>query len=61
MSSRSKLRGINDEIISCYKKTYGNDVEAIFLYGSYARNEETNESDIDDVGLKNRNHTLESV
>ncbi len=55
MSSRSKLHCINDEIISCYKKTYGNDDEAIYLYGSYARNEETNESDIDYVALINRN------
>ena len=54
MNARTKLDYINNDVIKAYKHIYGNDLEAVYIYGSYARNEESSDSDIDYVALINR-------
>ena len=56
MNARAKLDYINNDVIKAYKHVYGNDLEAVYIYGSYARNEELPDSDIDYVALINRRH-----
>ena len=47
MNSKPFLDAICKRIVEAYRKAYGNAVEGIFLYGSYARGDYDDESDID--------------
>lgn len=47
MCQRNELDEILQKVIAIYRDFYGNDIVEIRLYGSYARGEETVDSDID--------------
>ena len=47
MCTETQLNTIMKKMIECYRKVYGNAVVDIFLYGSYARGDYTEGSDID--------------
>jgi predicted nucleotidyltransferase len=47
MCTMQQLEGIKNQIIDLYKNVYGDSVEEIYLYGSYARGDYDNDSDID--------------
>lgn len=47
MCTKSQLQNISDCIAREYIKAYGANIADIYLFGSYARNEETEQSDID--------------
>ncbi|MCD7733015.1 MAG: nucleotidyltransferase domain-containing protein [Oscillospiraceae bacterium] len=51
MCSRHDLDIILDEVAKSYRKTYGNNVTKILLYGSYARGDYHDDSDIDIVAI----------
>ncbi|MCD7890107.1 MAG: nucleotidyltransferase domain-containing protein [Oscillospiraceae bacterium] len=51
MCSRHDLDIILDEVAKSYRKTYGNNITKIFLYGSYARGDYHDDSDIDIVAI----------
>ncbi|MBO6210647.1 MAG: nucleotidyltransferase domain-containing protein [Schwartzia sp.] len=53
MNSKPFLDAICKRIVEAYRKAYGNAVEGIFLYGSYARGDYDEESDIDFVAIVN--------
>jgi predicted nucleotidyltransferase len=42
-----QLESIKSQIVDSYKSVYGNSIEEIFLYGSYARGDYDGDSDID--------------
>ena len=47
MNAMPNLDIICQKVVDCYKKIYGDKIKAIFLYGSYARGDFDEESDID--------------
>lgn len=47
MCTQSQLHVITKKMADCYYSIYGNDIVGIFLYGSYARGDFDQESDID--------------
>ncbi len=47
MCTKVQLDNISQQIAQSYRFVYGNDIVAIYLYGSYAREDYDNESDID--------------
>ena len=47
MCTRAQLDGIIKEIVEFSKKTFGNKFQNVILYGSYARGDYDDESDID--------------
>ncbi|MCD7883059.1 MAG: nucleotidyltransferase domain-containing protein [Lachnospiraceae bacterium] len=47
MCTRSELSTILDELAKSYRKTYGSNLQRIILYGSYARGDYREDSDID--------------
>lgn len=47
MCTISQLSVITEEIVQAYKKVYGNSLINIYLYGSYARGDYSEYSDID--------------
>lgn len=47
MCTKIQLSQISDKMAQCYYQIYGKDVVGIFLYGSYARGDYSDESDID--------------
>lgn len=47
MCTVSQLQIISDCISKEYRRVYGADIADMYLFGSYARNEETDQSDID--------------
>ena len=51
MCTELQLHKINKEMEKCYQKVYGTAIYAIFLYGSYARGDYDEESDIDYVAV----------
>lgn len=51
MCRQDQLSLINTRISDSYHKVFGDDLQAVFLYGSYARGDFDNESDIDYVGI----------
>ncbi|MBE5899893.1 MAG: nucleotidyltransferase domain-containing protein [Lachnospiraceae bacterium] len=58
MCKRSELDDIIKIVVDIYRKTYGEDIVEIILYGSYARGEEQNDSDIDIVAIVNGERKL---
>lgn len=51
MCTESQLSRIMKAMVECYRVVYGNDVVEIILYGSYARGDYTEASDIDIVAV----------
>ena len=51
MCTQAQLNSITKAMVDCYKVVYGEDVVEIILYGSYARGNSTEDSDIDIVAL----------
>lgn len=51
MCTEAQLNRIAKEIVDCYRVVYGEDIVEIVLYGSYARGNYTEDSDIDIVAL----------
>lgn len=47
MCTESQLNNIIKTMVECYREVYGNTLVDIILYGSYARGDYTNASDID--------------
>lgn len=47
MCTTSQLNKICKQMVECYRSIYGVDVINIFLYGSYARGDNSDDSDID--------------
>ena len=47
MNAMPNLDIICQKVVDCYKKIYGDKIRGIFLYGSYARGDFDEESDID--------------
>ncbi|MCD7765180.1 MAG: nucleotidyltransferase domain-containing protein [Lachnospiraceae bacterium] len=47
MCTRSELSKILNELAKSYRNTYGNNLQKIILYGSYARGDYREDSDID--------------
>lgn len=53
MCTQSELNTITKLIAKVYKKCYGNSLVTVYLYGSYARKDNNDESDIDMVAIVN--------
>ncbi|MGN0305029.1 MAG: nucleotidyltransferase domain-containing protein, partial [Lachnospiraceae bacterium] len=51
MCTESQLNRIMKAMVECYKAVYGSDIVEIMLYGSYARGDYAEDSDIDIVAL----------
>ena len=51
MCTKAQLKDITSQLVEVYRNIYGDDVVEILLYGSYARNEETDQSDVDIVAI----------
>lgn len=51
MCTESQLSKISKEMVECYRVVYGNDIVEIILYGSYARGDYAEGSDIDIVAV----------
>lgn len=51
MLNKMELQEIIKKIAVAYHNVYSNDIEKIFLYGSYARGDNDAESDIDIVAI----------
>ena len=51
MCTKSQLDNITTQLVNIYRNAYGNAIVSILLYGSYARNEESNQSDVDIVAI----------
>ena len=47
MCTRSQLESISQQMVQSYRSVYGDNIIAVYLYGSYARSDYNNESDID--------------
>ena len=47
MCSLAELDSITKEMVECYHTYYGKNIVGIYLYGSYARGDFDNQSDID--------------
>lgn len=51
MCTKKQLDNIYQQVAMLYRSVYGDDIVAIFLYGSYARGNYDEESDIDIVAI----------
>ena len=47
MNAIPHMEEICRRVVAAYRKAYGDDIEAIYLYGSYARGDYDEDSDID--------------
>ena len=47
MNAMPHMDEICRRVVAAYRKAYGDDIEAIYLYGSYARGDYDEDSDID--------------
>ena len=55
MCTKNQLYDITERIADLSKNTFGEKLDSVLLYGSYARGEETSESDIDIMVLADVN------
>jgi uncharacterized protein len=51
MCTQSELNTITKLIAKIYRECYGENLVSVYLYGSYARNDNDNQSDIDMVAI----------
>lgn len=51
MCSKNQLNMLTKDIVQEYRKVYGETIDSILLFGSYARGEENDDSDIDIVAI----------
>ena len=51
MNAMPHLKIICEKAVDCYKKIYGDKIHGIYLYGSYARGDFDEDSDIDIVAI----------
>lgn len=51
MCSKLQLKQISEQMTECYRRVYGEKIVSILLYGSYARGDNADESDIDIVAI----------
>ena len=51
MCTESRLSRIIKAMVECYRGVYGNDIVDIVLYGSYARGDYAEDSDVDIVAV----------
>lgn len=51
MCTQNQLNVISEQMAEIYYSIYGNAVSGVFLYGSYARGDNTDDSDIDIVAI----------
>ena len=47
MNAMPHMEEICKRVVAAYRRAYGDDIEAIYLYGSYARGDFDEDSDID--------------
>ncbi|MEE3487390.1 MAG: nucleotidyltransferase domain-containing protein [Bulleidia sp.] len=47
MCSIAQLNNVTNDIVREYRNVYGSSIDGIYLFGSYARGEATEQSDID--------------
>ncbi|MBR6643021.1 MAG: nucleotidyltransferase domain-containing protein [Lachnospiraceae bacterium] len=58
MCTRNQLNKISKQMVDIYRDIYGEDVTGVFLYGSYARGDNSEDSDIDIVAIVKGNRLL---
>ncbi len=51
MLTISQISNIYEQMVKCYRNIYGINITDIFLYGSYARGDYNDESDMDIVAI----------
>lgn len=51
MCTRNQLIDISGQMVNIYRNVYGDAVSGVFLYGSYARGDNKDDSDIDIVAI----------
>lgn len=51
MCSVKTINSISNKIVEAYRNAYGSNIKSILLYGSYARGDYDNQSDIDIVAI----------
>ena len=51
MCTLSQLNQISEQMAAFYRRIYGKDIVGIYLYGSYARGDYSEDSDIDIVAI----------
>lgn len=51
MCTKSQLKIISEQMVNCYREVFGEDIIDIYLFGSYARGDYSNESDIDMIAI----------
>ena len=51
MCTRNQLDTISTQMVSIYRKIYGDAVTGVYLYGSYARGDFEKDSDVDIVAV----------
>ncbi|MBQ8699941.1 MAG: nucleotidyltransferase domain-containing protein [Schwartzia sp.] len=51
MNAMPKLEAICNRVAGSYRRVYGGDIQGIYLYGSYARGDYDESSDLDFVAL----------
>ena len=61
MDSSSVLNTIMQEMAKEYKRLFKAQLKKVYLYGSYARGDFDDESDIDIVGIVDRNFTEREI
>lgn len=57
MCTENQVNNISKQISQSYRSVYGDSIVAIYLYGSYARGNYTDESDIDITAIVKGNRT----
>ena len=55
MNAMPHMAEICRRVVAAYRKAYGDDIEAIYLYGSYARGDFDEDSDIDFAAIVHGN------
>lgn len=58
MCTKNELKQIIQKMAQIYHSVYGNDLVQIILYGSYARGDYDNESDVDIVAIVRGERTI---
>jgi predicted nucleotidyltransferase len=55
MCTEKQLKYISEKIVESYYEIYGSAIVSVLLYGSYSRNEQNDDSDIDIVAIVHGN------